>query len=115
MLIIQLVVFISAIVAINHALLYRQRQYEKAGIVSELMECSEFSNWASLDEFRAQAIADYNKIKEAKEKAGEDDFMELGEIGCYCKHLKEKTEEDLGAVRFEGHGDREFCTEWSLA
>jgi hypothetical protein len=41
--------------------------------------------------------------------------MDLGEVGCYCKHLKENTDEDLDAVRFEGHGDRQFCTEWSDA
>lgn len=79
------------------------------------MECSEFSNWASLDEFRAQAINHFNQIKEAKKKDGEKEFRDLGEIGCYCKHLKENTEQDLAAVKFEGFGDRQFCTEWNDA
>ena len=63
MLILQLALFIAAILGINYVLLYKQREYEKAGVISELMDCSEFSNWASLDEFRAQAISDYNQIK----------------------------------------------------
>lgn len=115
MLLLQLALFITAILAVNYVLLYKQREYEKAGVISELMECSEFSNWASLDEFKAHAINNYNEIKAAKEKEGKDEFMDLGELGCYCKYLKENTEEDLDAVEFDGYSERQFCSEWKDA
>lgn len=111
-LVFQFVFFVAGTLAMNYFLIFKQREYEKAGNVSELMQCSEFKNWASLDEFKGQAMTQYSQLKQQKEQQGINDFSELGEIGCYCKYLKENTDQKLDQVKFEGYGDRLFCKEW---
>lgn len=112
MLILQFVLFVAGTVVINYFLILKQREYEKAGNVSALMECSEFENWSSLAEFKNHAIAQYSQLKEQKAQQGITEFQDLGEIGCYCKYLKEHTCHHLDQIKFEGYGDRLFCEEW---
>lgn len=55
----QFLFFVAGTVVMNYFLIYKQREYEKAGNVSELMQCSQFRNWASMTEFKNHAIAQY--------------------------------------------------------
>lgn len=92
--------------------------------------CSHFSNWASLDEFKAWAIEDFNRIQKGRSKesndgdqsgfprlyyGGADNLVDLGDIACYCKHLKASKVANWEKTTFEGHGQKYFCQDWNEA
>lgn len=112
-LIVQVIFFVACAVALNYFAILMQRQYEKSGNISELMLCSNLENWGSLDEFKAQSIAQYAELEKKKKKEGEDEFKDLGQVACFCKYLRDNTDQDLEKVKFDSYDDRLLCKEWN--